>query len=144
MCGRKNKKTSDLENYCTSLLGKGTGLLLFGTMDNQFALRSLLVQPPPSSLRDNRSHIFRCEAGGLALLTSAMVAAIAPRNGLYLTLEDIQANFRPGGGIIACPAAVISLENTLHEAIQPLDELCRISHFVRGYRICMHCDGAWL
>jgi threonine aldolase len=57
--------TMDLEAHCAALCGKEAGLfVLSGTMGNQLALRSLLVQPPYGVLCDHRSHIVKYEAGG--------------------------------------------------------------------------------
>ena len=57
--------TIDLEAHCAALTGKEAGLfVLSGTMGNQLALRSLLVQPPYGVLCDHRSHIVKYEAGG--------------------------------------------------------------------------------
>lgn len=49
-----------------------------------------------------------------------------------------------GYDIHSCPTRVISLENTIHGVIMPLEEVRRISAFAREHRIRMHCDGARL
>lgn len=142
---QEDSTTNDLESHCASLTGKEAAVfVLSGTMGNQLGLRSLLTQPPHSVLCDYRSHIFKSEAGGIALLTSAMVNPVVPKNGTYLTLEDIQQNFQAGNSIIGCPTKVISLENTLYGTIIPLDEIRRISRFARENGVRMHCDGARL
>jgi threonine aldolase len=57
--------TMDLEAHCAVLSGKEAGLfVLSGTMGNQLALRSFLVQPPYGVICDHRSHIVKYEAGG--------------------------------------------------------------------------------
>lgn len=62
---REDPTTSDLEAHVAKLAGKEAGLfVLSGTMGNQVALRSLLVQPPFGVLCDHRSHIVLYEAGG--------------------------------------------------------------------------------
>ncbi|KAK7755136.1 hypothetical protein SLS62_002951 [Diatrype stigma] len=142
---QEDSTTNDLEAYCASLTGQEAAVfVLSGTMGNQLALRSLLTQPPHSVLCDYRSHIFKSEAGGIALLTSAMVTPVVPKNGIYLTLEDIQQNFQAEDNIVGCPTKVISLENTLYGTIIPLDEVRRISVFARENGVKMHCDGARL
>lgn len=61
----EDETTADLQAHCAHLTGKEAGLLvLSGTMGNQLALRSLLTQPPHGVLCDDRSHIFKHEAGG--------------------------------------------------------------------------------
>ncbi|KAI1375502.1 pyridoxal phosphate-dependent transferase [Hypoxylon crocopeplum] len=137
--------TLDLEAHVASLSGKEAGLfVLSGTMGNQIALRSLLTQPPHGVLTDHRSHIIKYEAGGVASLSGAMVTAIVPSYGAYLTLEDVQSRAVLGDDVHSCPTRVISLENSLNGMITPLDEVRRISEFARANGILMHCDGARL
>ncbi|OTA52554.1 hypothetical protein K449DRAFT_391338 [Hypoxylon sp. EC38] len=141
----ENPVTMSLETHVASLTGKEAGLfVLSGTMGNQIALRSLLTQPPHGVLTDHRSHIVKYEAGGVSSLTGAMITAVAPSNGLYLTLEDIMSKVVLGDEIHSCPTRVISLENSLNGLIMPLDEVKRISEFAREQGILMHCDGARL
>lgn len=99
------------------LTGKEDALFMpSGTMSNQIALRSHLMQPPYSILCDHRAHIHRYEAGGAAFHSGAAVHAVIPANGEsyyfypecnrafgiydwgvcsighHLTLEDVQAH----------------------------------------------------
>ncbi|KAL7793678.1 aromatic amino acid beta-eliminating lyase/threonine aldolase [Trichoderma ceciliae] len=137
--------TRDLEAHVARLAGKEAGLfVLSGTMGNQLALRSLLVQPPHGVLADHRSHIILYEAGGVSSLTGATVKPVVPGNGIHLTLEDVKANVVISDNVHDCPTRVISLENTLNGMIMPLSEVKRISHFARQNGIRMHCDGARL
>ena len=73
-----------------------------------------------------------------------MVKAVLPKNGVYLTLEDIQANASLGDDTHTCPTRVISLENTLNGMLMPLAEIRRISTWAREHGIKLHCDGARL
>ncbi|KAI4870410.1 pyridoxal phosphate-dependent transferase [Hypoxylon rubiginosum] len=137
--------TTDLEAHVASLTGKEAGLfVLSGTMGNQLALRSLLTQPPHGVLADHRSHIIKYEAGGVASLSGAMVTAVVPSNGRYLTLEDVRSKAVLGDEVHSCPTRVISLENSLGGMVTPLDEVRRIADFARGRGILVHCDGARL
>jgi threonine aldolase len=77
-------------------------------------------------------------------LTGAMIKVVAPRNGVYLTLEDVKANAYLDDDVHTCPTRVISLENTLNGMLMPLEEVQRISAFAREHGIKMHCDGARL
>lgn len=62
---QEDPTTNELEEYCARITGKEAALfVLSGTMGNQLALRALLTQPPYSVLCDDRSHIYRYEAGG--------------------------------------------------------------------------------
>jgi len=95
-------------------------------------------------LCDHRGHITYLEAGGLAMLSGALIHAVVPSNGVYLTLEDIKKNVVMDDEVHCCPTKVISLENTLRGCIIPLDELRRISKWAREMGILMHLDGARL
>ncbi|KAG5979656.1 hypothetical protein E4U55_004910 [Claviceps digitariae] len=142
---QEDKTTMELEAHVAALAGKEAGLfVLSGTMGNQLALRSLLTQPPHAVLCDHRAHIIHYEAGGVSTLTGATVNPVVPKNGIYLTLEDVQRNVVLSTDVHACPTRVISLENTLHGTIMPLNEVQRISEFARKHSIKMHCDGARL
>lgn len=139
--------TSQLESKVAKLAGKDAGLYcVSGTLLNQIALRTNLLQPPHAVLCDHRSHVYVHEAGGLPTLSQAMVQAIAPKNGIHLTLEDdIIPNFVPDDyEIHACPTKVISLENTLHGMLFPLDEIKKISAFCKDNNVRLHLDGARL
>ena len=73
-----------------------------------------------------------------------MLKAVVPRNGVYLTLEDVNANAYLDDDVHTCPTRVISLENTLNGMLMPLEEAQRISAFAREHGIKVHCDGARL
>lgn len=78
-------------------------------------------------------------------LTGATTQPIQPTtNGLYLTLEDIQAHAILDDNVHYCPTRVISLENSLDGLIMPLSEIERIGAFARAHNIKLHCDGARL
>ncbi|KAI0109639.1 pyridoxal phosphate-dependent transferase [Nemania sp. FL0031] len=142
---QEDPTTLDLEAHVAALAGKEAGLfVLSGTMGNQIALRSLLTQPPHSVLCDRDSHIVKYEAGGVATLSGALLTAVQPSNGRYLTLEDVKQNVIISDDVHACPTRVISLENTLGGMVMPLSEVRRISSFAREHGILMHCDGARL
>lgn len=135
--------TISLESHMASLTSHEAALfVLSGTMGNQLALRSHLTQPPHSILCDYRAHILVWEAGGAASLSQALVNGVVPKNGVYLTLEDIEKNVVLGDEIHGCPTRVISLENTLGGTIMPLSEVRRISAFAKEHGIKLHLDGA--
>jgi threonine aldolase len=80
----------------------------------------------------------------VATLTGALVKTVVPKNGVYLTLEDVKANVYLDDDVHTCPTRVISLENTLNGMVMPLEEVRRISAFAREHGLKMHCDGARL
>ncbi|KAL4892558.1 pyridoxal phosphate-dependent transferase [Aspergillus ambiguus] len=137
--------TNDLQAYIAQRTGhEGALLVMSGTMGNQVALRTHLAQPPYSVLCDHRSHIVCYEAGGVSSLTGAMVQTVAPKNGAYLTLEDVQKYAVLDDDIHHCPTKVISLENTLDGMIMPLAEARRITEWAHANDIKVHLDGARL
>lgn len=142
---REDPTTNELEEYCARITGKEAALfVLSGTMGNQLALRALLTQPPYSVLCDDRSHIYKYEAGGVSSLTGAMLKTIKARNGLYLTRDEIAEQADLDSDVHTCPTRVISLENTLGGVVMPLAEARRISEFARESGVRVHCDGARL
>lgn len=142
---REDLTTQSLETRVSSLLSHASGLFVVsGTMGNQVALRTHLLQPPHAVLCDHRAHISQYEAGGVASLSQAMLQRVVPRNGLYLTVEDVKREAVLGDEIHSTPTRVISLENTLGGVIMPLDELKRIRAFAIEHGIKLHLDGARL
>lgn len=143
----EDETTKALEAKVAQLAGMPAGLFcVSGTLLNQIALRTHLLQPPHAVLCDHRAHVYVHEAGGLPTLSQALVRPVAPKNGVHLTLDDdILPNFVPDDGEIhGCPTKVISLENTLHGMLFPLDELKKISAFCKRNRVRLHLDGARL
>ncbi|KAH3670703.1 hypothetical protein OGAPHI_001218 [Ogataea philodendri] len=143
---KEDQDTLDLEAKVAQLAGKEAGLFCCsGTMSNQIGLRAHLHQPPHRILCDYRGHVYAHEAGGLATLSQAMVTPVIPSNGNYLTLDDILDNYIPDDGDIhMAPTKVISLENTLHGTIMPLDTIKEISGWCRANGVRLHLDGARL
>lgn len=104
--------TVRLEQTVARMAGKEAGLFcVSGTLSNQIAIRTHLMQPPYSILCDYRAHVYTHEAAGLAILSQAMVVPVVPSNGDYLTLEDIKSHYVPDDGDIhGAPTRLISLE----------------------------------
>ncbi|KAF9647483.1 hypothetical protein BDM02DRAFT_3145765 [Thelephora ganbajun] len=134
-----------LETHIARLTGKEAAVFMpSGTMSNQIALRTHLVQPPYSVLCDYRSHINKYEAGGTAFHSGAHTVAVIPSNRHHLTLPDVKQFIIQGSDIHLAPTHVIALENTLNGAIFPQEEIIKISEFARKEGIKMHLDGARL
>lgn len=137
--------TNELQRYVAEITKHEASLLvLSGTMGNQVAIRSHLAQPPHAVLCDYRSHIVCYEAGGVSAWTGASMQTVIPRNGIHLTLEDIQKHAVLDDDIHHCPTKLISLENTLDGMITPLDEAKRIVEWAHSNAIKVHLDGARL
>lgn len=144
---KEDEVTNQLEQKVAEIAGKEAGLFcVSGTLSNQIAIRTNLLQPPYSVICDYRSHVYIHEAGGIVTLSQLLPMPIKPANGNYLTLEDdILPNFVPDDGEIhSAPTKLISLENTLHGMIMPLEEIKKISEFCKANDVRLHLDGARL
>ena len=113
-------------------------------MGNQVSLRSHLGGPPHSILCDSRAHILVWEAGGAASMSGALIQGVMPKNGVYLTLEEVKEHTVLSDDVHACPTKIISLENTLGGTVMPLEEVEKIAAFARENGIILHLDGARL
>ncbi|KAL4927085.1 threonine aldolase GLY1 [Aspergillus undulatus] len=137
--------TNGLQNYVAQRTNHEASLLVMsGTMGNQVAIRTHLVEPPYSVVCDYRSHIICYEAGGISAWTGATVIPIVPKNNTYLTLEDVQKKVVISDNVHTCPTKLISLENTLDGMIMPLEEARRITEWAHKNGIKVHLDGARL
>ncbi|KAK1636565.1 beta-eliminating lyase [Colletotrichum phormii] len=137
--------TSRFETSLAATCGHAAAaFVLTGTMANQLALRTLLTQPPHAVLADASAHILHWEAGGVAHLSGAMVQGIRPRNGLYLTLQDIEKHAVLTDDVHKCPTRVVSIENTCSGVVVPLVEMRRIREWTSARGIAVHMDGARL
>jgi threonine aldolase len=140
----RDPTTVRLEAKIASLTGHEAALFVSsGTMGNQICLRTHLSQPPHSVLCDERAHIVTHEAGGLAMFSQAMTNTIRPKNGRYVTLEEVKAAVVLDD-VHHAPTRVVSLENTLHGLVLPYAEAKRISEYIRTEfkgEIKLHLDG---
>ncbi|KAL9123456.1 MAG: hypothetical protein Q9175_008357, partial [Cornicularia normoerica] len=135
----------DLEQHVAALCGQPAALFcISGTMSNQIALRCHLFQPPMAILADYRSHILNMEAGGMATLTGALIQAVAPKNGVYMTLDDVRRCVVLNDDLYSCPTRVIVIENPHAGSIMPLSEFQAIAAFAHSHGIRIHVDGARL
>ena len=143
---RQDPTTVQLESLVASLLGHDDGLLvLSGTMGNQLALRAHLGAPPHSVVLDERSHLRNYEAGGLAHNSGGWPIFMRPSGGRqYVTLDEFRRAAVLDDEIHGAPTRVVSLENTLHGSVMPLEVCQEISSWAREHGILMHLDGARL
>jgi threonine aldolase len=142
---REDTTTINFESDIAAMCGHAAGLFtITGTMANQLGLRTLLTQPPHAILADSKAHILTNEAGGPAFMSGAMIQAVKPSNGKYMTLEDIETNAVLTDNIHKCPTRVIALENTISGVIVPLSEMVKISQWARKNNVKIHLDGARL
>ncbi|KAF9583950.1 Threonine aldolase [Lunasporangiospora selenospora] len=142
----EDESVRSLEAYVARLTGHEAGLFCAsGTMTNQLAFRASLLTPPASILCDNRSHVYRHEAGGIASHSQATVYPVRANanNGHHLTVKDIAQEFVVDDrDVHMAPTRLISLENTLSGTVMPLDEIQSIGRFARERGVRLHLDGA--
>lgn len=140
----RDPTTVRLESEVAKLTGHEEGMFVpSGTMGNQLCLRTHLTHPPHSVLCDERAHVYTNEAGGLAMFSQAMTTLVRPKNGKYITLEEVKANIVEED-LHYAPTRVVSLENTLHGVVLPFAEAKRISTYIRKEfkgEIKLHLDG---
>ena len=135
----------ELEQHVAALCGHPAALFcISGTMANQIAIRCHLFQPPIAILADSRSHILNMEAGGMATLTGALIQAVTPKNGVYMTLNDVKRCAVIKDDLYSCPTRVIVIENPHAGSIMPLSEFRAIADFAHSHGIRIHVDGARL
>lgn len=143
----RDPTTVHLESEVAKLTGHEEGMFVpSGTMGNQLCLRTHLTHPPHSVLCDERAHVYTNEAGGLAMFSQAMTTLIRPKNGKYITLEEVKAHI-VREDVHYAPTKVVSLENTLHGVVLPFSEAKRISEYIRNEfkgEIKLHLDGILL
>ncbi|PWN97324.1 hypothetical protein FA09DRAFT_346294 [Tilletiopsis washingtonensis] len=144
----EDETTTSFEAELAALAGKEAALFVVsGTLSNQLAIRTHLLQPPYSILCDARSHIHRYEAGGAAFHSGAALETVAPQNGHHLTwAHDVQPNLVLGDDVHSAPTRLVSLENSLNGTILPQDEVLRIREGLDALDedIKLHLDGARL
>jgi len=140
----RDPTTVHLEAEVANLTGHEAGMFVTsGTMGNQICLRTHLTQPPHSVLCDERAHVYTNEAGGLAMFSQALVTPVRPKNGKYITLEEVKTAIVEED-VHHAPTRVVSLENTLHGVVLPYSEAKKISDYIRSEfqgKIKLHLDG---
>lgn len=142
----ESENTNGLCRRLAEMTGTERGAVLpTATMCNISSLMSHLSSPPHAILADHRAHVLNYEAGNIAALAGAFPVGVVPKNGRYLTLEDIKMKYQPRD----CdqhypPTTVLSLENPLDGEIMPLKEFTRITNWAREMGMKIHLDGARL
>eukprot|EP00658_Telonema_sp_P-2_P066531 TRINITY_DN55535_c0_g1_i1.p1 TRINITY_DN55535_c0_g1~~TRINITY_DN55535_c0_g1_i1.p1 ORF type:complete len:421 (-),score=72.41 TRINITY_DN55535_c0_g1_i1:186-1448(-) len=134
-----------LESMVAEMLGKEAGLFVpSGTMANQLAMR-VHLRPLREVVCDARAHIHVWENGAIHALAGAGVNAVEPANGRFLEWSAIEPRLKLSSCHYHTPTtSVISLENTLNGACQPLEQIQEISARADAHGIQMHLDGARL
>jgi threonine aldolase len=132
-----------LQDTVADLCGKEAALFVCsGVMSNQLALKCHL-RPMDEVICDHRAHIYRSEQGGVSYHSSASIMPIVPEGGrTYITAKQIEAKINTRIDLHTPVTRVISLENTLHGTLMPLEEIQAIHQVAKKHGIIMHLDGA--
>jgi len=142
---RDDPTVNEFESKIASLTNKEAAVFCpTGTMTNEIGL-SLHLSPLTEVICDSRAHILKHEVGGISYHTRASVAPITPKNGRYLTVEDIEPRIVVDHHLYhENLTKLIELENTIGGMVHPLEEIRRISSLAKRYNLKMHLDGARL
>jgi len=145
-----------LQKHVSSLCKKPASLFVCsGVMSNQLGIRSLvtenLIEHSANNIViqtvicDYRSHAYIHELGGIAFHTQCQVLPLIPEEGkTHLTAEQIEKHIFLKIDMHTPCTTIISLENTLHGFVFPLEEIKKIRDLANKHKIKMHLDGARL
>lgn len=115
-----------------------------GTMCNQIAIR-LHTQPQDEVICDQRSHIYRYEAGGIAANSLASVRLLDGPRGV-LSADMIEEAINPDDMHFP-PSSLVSLENTVNKGggvCYEMETLEEIYTLCQKEKLGLHLDGARL
>jgi threonine aldolase len=136
-----------LEERMAAMLGKEMAVFLpSGTLANHLALR-LLTQRGRRILVQRESHVYN-DTGDCAQELSGLtlIPLSAGRAGFSLAEVEVEVA-RGGGGRVASPVGVISIESPVRRVLGEVfefSEMQRIAAFARNRAIGLHLDGARL
>ena len=130
-----------LQREAAKLAGQPAGLFMpSGTQSNLVALLSH-CRRGDEYLVANHAHTFFYEGGGAAALGGIHPRPIAPDADGCLPIEDLRRALRPTD--VHFPVTrLLSLENTYHGRVLPLDYLSAAQAFARENGLKIHLDGA--
>ncbi|GAB6386933.1 low-specificity L-threonine aldolase [Stutzerimonas marianensis] len=132
-----------LERVLAARLGLEAGLFVpSGTMSNLLALMSH-CERGDEYITGQLFHAYKYEAGGAAVLGSIQPQPIEMEADGSLNLERVAAAIKPDDFHFA-RSRLLTLENTMHGKVLPLDYLTEARRFTRQRNLALHLDGARL
>lgn len=138
---RDDPTVNALEAEAARLSGKAAALFFpTGTQANLVALLSH-CQRGDEYIVGQQAHNYKYEAGGAAVLGSIQPQPILAAEDGTLPLDVVAAAIKPDD-IHFARTRLISLENTHHGKVLPLDYLARAFEFSRERKLALHIDGA--
>lgn len=136
---------NELEEKTAAMLGKEAALFCpSGTMTNQIAIRAH-TRPGEEVICDQRAHIYRYEAGGIAANSGVSVRLLDGDQGRF-TAAQVQQNINPED-VHFPPTRLVVVENTVNRgggSVWSLNEIAAISQVCLKHKLTLHLDGARL
>lgn len=143
---REDPTVLDLERRAADMLGQDESVFVpSATMANQIALR-VLTRPGDEVLVEERSHIFRNEAGGPAVHSGLVIGPIPSARGIF-TGDQVRSYITRDGDPHHAQTAAVCVENTHNSSggsVWSLDEFGDVSATARELGLAIHLDGARL
>ncbi len=138
---RDDPTVNALEAEAARLSGKAAALFFpTGTQANLVALLSH-CQRGDEYIVGQQAHNYKYEAGGAAVLGSIQPQPILAADDGTLPLDVVAAAIKPDD-IHFARTRLLSLENTHHGKVLPLDYLEQACNFTREHALALHIDGA--
>ena len=132
-----------LEHRIAATLGKQAAVFVpTGTQSNLCALMSH-CQRGDEALVGQLAHLYRYEAGGMAVLGSIQPQPLPQQPDGTLRLEDIEAAIKPDDNHFG-RTRLLCLENTWNGQVLPQAYLAEATALARRHGLATHLDGARL
>ena len=142
---REDPTTNRLQTMVAQMLGKESAVFLpSGSMCNAVAVKTH-TQPGDAIICERRSHVYRSEFGGAAVLSGATTEPIDTPRGIF-TVEQLDAALANFGAYGATPR-LVCVEQTHNfgaGAIWPLEQLRAVCDAAHQRGMKTHMDGARL
>ena len=139
--------TSELERRVAALLGQEAAVFLpSGTMCNEIAIRLHVGPAGDEVILERTTHPLIAEAGGPAVLSSAVLAPIDGDHGRF-TADQLEAAIRPSGDRYSPRSALVCVEQTTNMGggrVWPLDAVRDVLAVAGRHGLRTHLDGARL
>jgi threonine aldolase len=132
-----------LQDRAAEIFGKQAALFVpSGTMGNQIAVR-LHTQPGQEVIIEERSHMFKLEMAGMAVISGALAHPVRCPNGM-MDWDSIDTAIRPRTSYFA-QTGLIAVENTQNLAggtVMPFERMKEIAERAHEKQLPVHLDGA--
>lgn len=139
--------TLALEERVAGLLGHEAAVFLpSGTMCNEIAIRLHVGHAGDEVVAESTSHVIIAEAGGPAVLSSALLSPVVGERGVF-TAEQLADAVRPPSSRYAPRTRLVCVEQTANSGggtVWPLETMRGVVDVARSHGLRCHLDGARL